>query len=197
MPTTASPRKTTAKALSAHAHLIPQNATCTRLYTVTKGSPILVTSTLLTPGFSPSSKRKYRVVIRRLVPGMTNLPYGLTNIGVQAHRWHVALLEVTGTNVMLTREDPPKSLGPYTGHAIVRKRLRRIRPKGTTKPNDRLVWMLDFEGDQCELLIVSRRPEPPISIETEHDVTPPPPEGGGDEEEEGGGEDEDGDDGGE
>lgn len=175
----------------------------------------MVTTTLVTRGRPETNShtnrrkaRQYRVRIERLLPWTQqspSLPYSLANLGIQSRRWRVALLSVTGTNVVLRRHEmfshdqTPAEIGPLTGvEQKVDIRLRRAQPTGTGKPQEGLVWLLNFDEQWCELLIGSRRPvrdtemKPLLEAEvsgkgpkSDHETWPPPPEGGGDEEEEG------------
>jgi hypothetical protein len=183
-----------------HADVTAIDTSCTRVYLVDGTSHLSVTTTRLTPEYVPARPPRYRVVIRRMGSSASGRPLSLMNIGVQGKHWHVALLQVIGTNVTLTREQahPRGQIGPHSGVVTVNQRLRRIQPRGQSEADDTLVWLLQFEGDSCELLIAVRRPPyGAIFAVSEHDVTPPPPEGGGDEEEESEEEDDDTEDGGE
>ncbi|MES2696640.1 MAG: hypothetical protein V4773_24435 [Verrucomicrobiota bacterium] len=182
-----------------HARLTEQETACIRRFKAEGAASIEVTSTLLTRQAAVESGdalRWYRVAIRRLENVERGTPYSLANIGVQAKHWSVALLRVTGSSVKLIREYGKAQLGPFTGvEQTVNQRLRRVQPKDS--PADpALVWLLNFEGDSCELVIASRRPpveygevkptesKDEVCSMSEHDAWPPPPEGGGEEEEE-------------
>jgi hypothetical protein len=143
----------------------------------------------------------YRVTLKRSGAG-SDLPYSLYNLGLQGRRWSVKVKSVEkGRSVRFRRprtdsHAPHKQRGPFTvvGAPEVipgpQQRFRRIESKQGV--DEGRIWFLDFEGDECELIVESfrlRKRGGPLSLAapvvTDHDYSPPPPDPGGDEGEEG------------
>src|SRR5436190_7246540 len=120
---------------SGHAPLEEYKTVCTRTYSLSDNTPHLtVTTTLLTNGLKKVTPRRYHILVKRLTPPTNVGPYSLCNMGIQAVRWHVALLSVKGKQVTLQREHKTKpTMGPFndtTNPVEVNQRLRRICPHG-------------------------------------------------------------------
>jgi hypothetical protein len=185
-----------------HAVLTLDTTKCTRTFGAKGAADLKVRSQIIPGGVARMSVR-YHVTITRTIASAESLPYGLYNLCIQGRAWKVQVLSVRGKGIVFTRPSTNatgvKTRGPFdTDHQPSSKQrtLRRVQaPKTTPIINDRL-WLLNFEGDVCELEIESFRrlnewgpatladEEPALEVLGEHDWSPPPPEGGGEEGEE-------------